>query len=162
MNAHIKGEKPYHCELCGFRSVTRKTLKKHSLLHYESATPLLCNACGDVFKCQYDLKQHKKHSHNQRLVGRRKVKSKSKSISEFICEKCGLHFIDQQKYNSHIKFSHISEEDKLQCPHCPHKSMTQFSLKMHLALHYPPTLPCEKCGKLFHTKLYLTRLECVI
>ena len=74
-----------------------------------------------------------------------------------MCENCGQYFDTQQKYKAHIKYSHVLEEDKLQCSHCPHKSMTPFSLKMHEALHFPPSIPCEKCGKLFHTKLYLNR-----
>ena len=157
MNAHINGRKPYSCEMCCFKSATRKNLRKHSALHTSSATPLLCNDCGKVFQCPYDLTQHLKKIHKHRSAGTKKDDKKMKSITDFICEKCGQHFTEQQKYNSHVKFSHVSEEDKHQCPHCPHKSITHFSLKMHLALHYPPTLPCEQCGNLFHTKLYLTR-----
>jgi len=158
MNAHIQGKKPYSCELCEFKCATRKNLRKHSALHIVSDTLLLCNVCGIVFHSQYDLKKHRKEIHSQKILGIKKQKApKSKTVGDFICEKCGQHFHEQQKYNSHLKFSHVSEDDKFQCPHCPHKSITPFSLKMHQALHFPPTLPCEQCGKLFHTKLYLTR-----
>jgi len=154
MNEHMMGKKPYSCEFCDYKSSSRKSLGKHSVLHIVPETPLLCNTCGNVFSSQYDLRKHMKKAHS---IRQRLLDKKPKSVGDFICEKCGQHFTDQKKYNSHIKFSHISEDDKLQCPHCPHKSITSFSLKMHLALHFPPTIPCEQCGKLFHTKLYLTR-----
>ena len=158
MNAHLQGEKPYCCELCDFKCARRKNLRKHTALHIVSETLLLCNDCGNVFDSQYDLKKHRKEYHSQRLMGIKKAKRpQSKTNGDFMCEKCGQHFSDKQKYRSHIKYSHVPEGEKFQCPHCPHKSITLFSLKMHQALHFPPTLPCEKCGKLFHTKLYLTR-----
>jgi len=158
MNAHLQGEKPYSCEYCDFKCARRKNLKKHTALHIVSETLLLCKDCGNLFESQYELKKHRKEYHNQRIMGIKKAKRpQSKIYGDYMCEKCGQHFSDQQKYRSHIKYSHVPEDEKFQCLHCPHKSITSFSLKMHQALHFPPTLPCEKCGKLFHTKLYLTR-----
>ena len=162
MNVHLRGDKPYSCGLCDFKCSRRKSLRKHSGLHLASDTSLLCNDCGNIFNCQFDLNKHRREIHNQRLLtsGHKKVKKLKQTVKvkgEYICDQCGQTFADQQKYKTHIKFSHVSEDDKYQCAHCPHKSLTPYGLKLHQALHFPPTLPCEKCGKLFHTKLYLNR-----
>ena len=95
---------------CDFKCARRKNLRKHTALHIVSETLLLCNDCGNVFDSQYDLKKHRKEYHSQRVMGIKKAKRpQSKTNGDFMCEKCGQHFSDQQKYRYHIKYSHVPE-----------------------------------------------------
>jgi uncharacterized Zn-finger protein len=78
-------------------------------------------------------------------------------LGDFLCNDCGKRFTSKGRYSYHITIFHMKEEDKITCAYCNLKAINQKQLKVHMSLHFPPTIPCPDCGKKFHKNYYLKR-----
>jgi len=158
---HERGENPFACDQCPFKSNRRKNLKAHVKEHLVSA--LLCKNCGVLSNSQYELKIHMKKFHKITNIINKPSKTETKKKDErvYTCEECGKGFPHRNNLNGHM-LVHREEVHKPICDLCGHRSFSNHNLKNHRLLHFPPTLKCEECDELFHTTIYLNRHKKIV
>ena len=109
---------------------------------------MFCNECDSSFEKLVELKKHMRNCHTN-------VTNKvTKNLN--ICDKCGKEFKNLASYKFHHKTVHTTDPHDFVCEICSYKAPKLWTLKKHMSIHLPPTLPCDKCGKMFKNKVYLT------
>lgn len=106
------GEKPYKCDVCGYRFALKKTLNNHVLTH--AGKPFTCDTCGSRFSQKRYLQSHIRSHTGER---------------PFKCETCGDRFTRKDHLQAHIR-SHTGEKP-FPCSHCPYRAAESGTLRKH-------------------------------
>ncbi|XKL67350.1 hypothetical protein PGB90_002841 [Kerria lacca] len=127
-------EKPFTCDICEKKFLTKRTLQKHMIIH---------NKC---FTCPYCALST---SSNSSLIEHIRVHTREKP---YTCDECGNSYISQQGLNSHKK-THSSEK-LFMCDICGYSARNQSSIYIHKGSHsnVKPFI-CETCGKAFKSSM---------
>lgn len=129
-------EKPFTCDMCDKKFLTKRTLQKHMIIHNKCYTCPYCGLCT---------------SSNSSLIEHIRVHTREKP---YTCDECGNSYISQQGLNSHKK-THSSEK-LFMCDICGYSARNQSSIYIHKGSHsnIKPFI-CETCGKAFKSKIRL-------
>ena len=150
------------CKLhgCGFRFVSKEACQKHQERDHIFAGPEVtrpqiswtCELCGLNFSCtegklKYAMKGHHNSAHAER---------------QFKC-KCGKTFSQAIGLRSHVERCMLpAAVRRYICVYknCNKSFKTQQDLNSHSQYHKPAKYPCEKCGRQFYHRKYLTEHKC--
>ena len=80
MSDPCAGEKPFKCNQCEFRSITKENLRRHIERDHHHVT-YMCRDCGRSFKSLTNLLSHQQQKHKEQDL-----------VQEVICAKCDLTF----------------------------------------------------------------------
>ncbi|PSN38783.1 hypothetical protein C0J52_18680 [Blattella germanica] len=159
---------------------TRNDVKKTKQLFNCRQKPkidCICTDCEEVFPTMKILHQHRTLHHSDRTLPLENADTEN----EYICEECGavftskIKFISHKSYHSRLKpktnlkchicskkfaiKSHLtyhlirhSTKKSYICEYCLKSFMSEEQLKLHELIHFPPTIPCFECTKLFCTR----------
>ena len=149
LKLHLKKNHPRSeviCPECGEKFASVKYLNRHAKKHQEKSE-VICPECGEKFASIKYLNRHaKKHQE----------KSEEKEDKLYVCNLCGVQFPKYATLHYHMRTGHRDPyAEVLACEHCGKKFTIRSNLTSHQQLHYPPTLPCQLCGTLFHNAKYL-------
>ncbi|XP_006562778.1 zinc finger protein 664 isoform X2 [Apis mellifera] len=137
----------YTCEICGFTTNNKISLRMHHRRVHERDYRYRCDQCDKGFMSNYDLEDHKT-SHLE--------------TKAFICEFCGNGYSQRSYLVSHKRVMHgikMSTPKAFQCNICNKRSFaTEQELRSHLNLHSQMFL-CAECGQKFATN-YALKLHC--
>eukprot|EP00094_Tigriopus_californicus_P007796 TCALIF_07508-PA protein Name:"Similar to Zfp26 Zinc finger protein 26 (Mus musculus)" AED:0.37 eAED:0.37 QI:0/0/0/0.37/1/1/8/0/1106 len=87
-------DRPYECEICGFRTHTTAAMARHKRGHY-SQKPFVCNICGKAYADSKRLRDHK-FRHEGKFP--------------FVCQLCGFCTRRKDSLNNHMQRQHKSEK----------------------------------------------------
>ena len=143
---HTLGRKPYKCDQCGREFSLNHEYKNHIKDHIVVKGNLLCDDCGESFQTNYEMKRHRGKKLRKMPVS---LLKQNNPCVDLVCDECGELFNRKSAYKYHLQSKH--SEIKYACELCSFKTVTNLILQRHRASHSSPTLPCNECGKLFHT-----------
>lgn len=132
-----------NCTLCSAKNfMTFTKLRYHySKEHSSKGFVMCCNV--------KHLRRHKLYEHVQYHL----------DPDAFKCPTCGKAFSSSHNLSTHVKMTHLSEDEKLhQCERCELKFGTPFQLKQHMMRHvaaHEKSFECPECSKLFPGKPHL-------
>ncbi|XP_073812318.1 uncharacterized protein isoform X2 [Musca autumnalis] len=192
-------DRPFICDLCGRGFTRRYDMNRHfEKIHTKKTPPAdsfadcsLSNVQLKKFKTTRELYVSKLaescNESNQEAVSsteeesdnespkKKTVFSDNESLNNttiFICEICKKVFGDRGTFNSHKRYSHLPDEEKISCPLCDHKTSRPQTLKVHIELKHgkqyveeyfkPPPLEdrphkCDMCESSFNRRYDLNR-----
>ena len=135
MRSH-RGERNFHCKVCGKSFLQTSALSTHERLH-TGERPFSCTDCGRTFRQWSDLNHHRLSIHS--------------GIRAHKCDICGKDFSRKYSLNLHMKMH--SGETSFQCPLCPKAFRASSYLQSHMRGHTgEKPFPCPTCGKAFREK----------
>mmetsp|Transcript_30251 Transcript_30251/g.48535 ORF Transcript_30251/g.48535 Transcript_30251/m.48535 type:complete len:212 (+) Transcript_30251:278-913(+) len=85
----------YACTKCEKKFQFQKSLTIHTKLHDKNDNSTKCRICGNVFACEYNLRQHINELHY--------------GFAKYSCDVCGKNFTRKWNRNKHFKKAHPSE-----------------------------------------------------
>ena len=138
---------PITCDICANGTVfqSEKTLQMHKkLMHEPRPRPTYqCSECGKLFTNKSYLKIHQVFHQKER---------------PYECFLCGARFKESTSLNSHIKFIHCENRNKV-CPSCPKAFTRQCDLARHIRSVHEKKKPhkCTFCNYAAAEKLSLKR-----
>ena len=145
----------YSCPNCVFTSLTTEDLQKHKQKHRKRKR--CCSVCGFTSKEKSEFQIHKeKHGKKKAL----KEKELNPVPRKYACESCSYKASQKIQLNVHLTLVHNVEnlvKNIFQCKECPRRLLSRNKLEDHMKLHAPPSLPCQNCGKMFHTDQHLSK-----
>ncbi|KAM9349913.1 uncharacterized protein ABDE67_009629 [Symphorus nematophorus] len=126
---HQQNKKLYQCAACKKCYTKPGLLNDHEKLHTASATPRVCETCGQSFKFLAHLILHQR---------------KHRDRPPHVCSYCGKQFSTKDYLRAHM----VRHTDGYPCPVCGKKFYQKTYLKWHLYKHtgQEPYL-CDTCGK---------------
>ncbi|KAK7493315.1 hypothetical protein BaRGS_00015441 [Batillaria attramentaria] len=164
------------CKICGKVQRTKGHLGMHMKYHLKYGPvlqKLCCSTCNLTFTNKTEQKKHMAvHKQQKKAAGGNKcpvcgarfptctlkqshVFREHPDYKPFKCSKC------EKTYRSNFdRYRHeLTHEGKraYQCPHCPRQLWSVDNLKQHIivihsGLERKKDVPCEVCGRLFHSK----------
>ncbi|KAG8318073.1 zinc finger protein 43-like [Homalodisca vitripennis] len=142
MHKHLKHKvKMYECEICGMKSVSKKSLKVHKVRH---SLRFVCNVCNFVASTNRSLQDHLNTHKTERM---------------YRCELCHGTFKQQQALEHHLKTHDDDSVLRAKCDVCSKKFRTYDVLRKHKISHVTEVsgelktaFICEICGKILKTK----------
>ena len=163
------GFDPVRCELCAYKTSSKKNLKHHMRRKHLERT-FKCTECDKAFGLGKDLNEH--------------MRSHSKQVA---CEVCDKKFTRDYFLKKHFANKHVSKTakpDKVKaprekpekqlvyaCKQCDYIGKTARNLRIHIRrTHGEKTLPCSMCDKTFamtkdlkqHIRTHTVRFSCEI
>ncbi|KAL1115202.1 hypothetical protein AAG570_007233 [Ranatra chinensis] len=122
------GEKPFRCDQCDYGTVWKSHLNNHRKTH-SSEKPFQCDQCDFKTSQRTHLKHHKMRHSGER---------------PFVCDQCDYGTVTKASLNFHMR-KHSSEKP-FQCDQCDYKTDLRTSLKYHKMIHSGerPFL-CDQC-----------------
>ena len=118
-----------------------------------------CSTCGFTSKEKAEFQIHKK-KHPKKKEFAPREKAINPVIRKYACESCSYKASQKIQLNVHLTLVHSVEnlvKNIFQCKECPRRLLSSHKLEDHMKLHSPPTLPCQHCGKMFHTDEHLSK-----
>eukprot|EP00186_Timspurckia_oligopyrenoides_P002877 CAMPEP_0182446652 /NCGR_PEP_ID=MMETSP1172-20130603/4326_1 /TAXON_ID=708627 /ORGANISM="Timspurckia oligopyrenoides, Strain CCMP3278" /LENGTH=609 /DNA_ID=CAMNT_0024642605 /DNA_START=69 /DNA_END=1898 /DNA_ORIENTATION=- len=117
-----RSRKIFDCLTCGKQFPSRFNLKRHEMSMHSNERPFECEICLSSFKVKDHLTQHVKVAHN------------TDKLQLFKCHLCIRETTFRTKSNliRHVKETHENLRP-FECPKCPKKFRSKFSLSRHLA-----------------------------
>ncbi|XP_046577467.1 zinc finger protein 841-like [Haliotis rubra] len=136
LKAHYEShaeDRPFKCDVCGFRCVSERGLTFHKTSHTNSSSNM-CEVCGRTFKYRAGLTNHlREHA----------------GTKPFLCGQCGEGFVFQRFLTRHCKIKHNIVHQH-SCKTCGHQFKSFKALKYHRATTHrrqPSVFTCRKCGE---------------
>ena len=131
------------CEVCGWHSASRTSLRLH-LNSHTGKRPYGCEQCQASFKQPQGLQYHMKTHSNQ---------------ADYKCNVCGDKFKYKQSMRLHIKRQHNQDYIRpAACTYCSYRAHTKLELSRHLTTHtHERRYECQVCQKKFSTKEHQKR-----
>ncbi|XP_055639586.1 PR domain zinc finger protein 5-like [Toxorhynchites rutilus septentrionalis] len=133
-------EDEFVCTTCDKRFKTRKTLRQHCRIHYDSRR-FRCSFCSKTFNYGHHLRIH----------------STTHTMDKpFSCEFCGKQFASKDRLKNH-ELQH-KDERKYNCEACDSLFRSKKALKMHAILKHDAvvnrfdSIQCDKCSKTLFSK----------
>ena len=151
MMKHEFGEEGFWCNECPEKFSIIHKLRLH-IIRAHLTEKVVCTECGKVFPAGRKYQNHMKMAHEELTPKKEKEQPDS-----FFCELCAKVFTKKTGLDYHIRYVHGDQKKFHSCKICGKKSQTKKTHRDHEALHLPPTIPCDKCGKMCHTKELLRR-----
>jgi hypothetical protein len=151
---HELGQKGLQCSKCPQKFGKIRSLKRHTILNHEFCG-VMCPECGEQCVDRKDFISHKRRKHANSVPKDKPEKSGPDEIQ--ICDLCAKQFKSRKSFLDHKLSAHRDPSKLYSCDECGQKFPHKCHLDKHTPLHRPPTVPCEHCGKLFHTDVYLKR-----
>jgi len=171
MKEHILNEHKDKCHYCNYCSeyfassieLSNHKTKVHNKGYYE------CDLCNTIFKQLIPFQEHQSDIHNKKVKcetcgfeARSNIhlnfhkKKHHKNPRSFVCNICSSTFNFEYELVAHNKISH--EKVRIKCELCDHPGfISKTFVKEHiLEVHAGVKFPCDKCGKSFGRKIYLT------
>ena len=164
------------CETCGKSCDGAAALKRHMKRHKKDK---ICELCGKGFAFDYELNDHHLKNHegkgDQRMIPCCKACDRTFDSWQLMlqhrdqehatrneqhqCEVCGKILNSESSLRKHRR-KHSNK--KHGCVTCGSRFTELRSLKIHIQMNHPnnseeKSLPCEFCGKVFYSKLQLSR-----
>ncbi|KAJ8971398.1 hypothetical protein NQ314_000731 [Rhamnusium bicolor] len=120
-----------------------------------------CAYCTKLFKTEYYLLSHMRKVHHKigkctdinRFTSTEDLEIHLKIHPPLICEQCGKQFIHQSSLTAH-KSTH-NEPNSFICEVCGKGYKDRGMLNCHLKLHDNKSFSCDRCSKMFKTKMHL-------
>uniref|UniRef100_A0A2P2I7S5 Zinc finger protein 260-like n=1 Tax=Hirondellea gigas TaxID=1518452 RepID=A0A2P2I7S5_9CRUS len=128
-----RGEKPFKCEECDYRAVSRDSVKKHAERSHGQMKPLKCNICPRTFMYYSHKKSHMLRHYN---------------LKPFSCHLCNRSFQLKRHLTDHIRLH--EGKPKYKCEQCDVAYVLPDSLRKHKDLHLSSPLICHICEKQFY------------
>ena len=147
----------FSCPNCDFTSLTIENIHKHKKKHRKRKR--CCSHCGFTSKEKTEFQTHKKE-HGKKKLFAPKEKAINPVIRKYACETCSYKASQKVQLNVHLTLVHNVEnlvKNIFQCKQCPRRLLSSHKLEDHMKLHAPPSLPCQHCGKMFHTDQHLSK-----
>ncbi|UYV68518.1 ZNF407 [Cordylochernes scorpioides] len=140
------GEKPFHCDKCSYRACLKPDLEKHKRIHTKEK-PYQCQFCEHRTAHKSNLDIHmRKHTENK----------------PFRCQICGYNCPTRSMLKKHLK-SHETLQNaslKFQCENCNFHTSTKAALSSHIRSHpIGPRRECEICGDFISETAYVPHME---
>lgn len=143
---------------------TRGRKRRHEQKHVDTLYGQLCEFCGERFKHQGTLDQHRKTQHTsvekiyqcpkcpKKFAVKQKLsfhlKSVHTTLRAFLCEDCGADFKNPASLRHHKIRKHQPVGNKRECPVC-RKLVPFYSLSKHMHTHKAYSIQCPHCDKMF-------------
>ncbi|XP_025163414.1 uncharacterized protein LOC105188143 isoform X2 [Harpegnathos saltator] len=163
-NHNIACLKKLICKYCDTLMDTRGRKRRHEQKHVDSLYGQLCEVCGERFKHQGTLDQHRKTQHTilekiyqcpkcpKKFAFKQKLsfhlKSVHTTLRAFLCEDCGADFKNPASLRHHRIRKHQPVGNKRECPVC-RKLVPFYSLSKHMHTHKAYSIQCPHCDKMF-------------
>ena len=131
-------DKPFECETCSEKFITKGALRCHSLKHLEKR--VICEICGRKFGTVFYLNRHMRTTHSE--------KKKPKKMHE--CSICDASYVSKPDLTAHVMQKHTGEKP-YQCEVCGKSFVKKQHLTLHQRIHTgEKPYVCEVCGKAFY------------
>ena len=147
--------KTIDCPNCDFRTQDIEDLQKHKRKHRKRKRR--CSNCGFTSTDKIEMQAHrKKHGKTKSFED----ESKSPVARKYSCESCSYKASQKVTLNVHMSLVHGVEnliKNIFNCKECPRRLLSSRKLEDHMKLHSPPSIPCDVCGKMFHTDQNLSK-----
>ncbi|XP_014474425.1 PREDICTED: uncharacterized protein LOC106744289 isoform X2 [Dinoponera quadriceps] len=163
-NHNIACLKKLICKYCDMLMDTRGRKRRHEQKHVDNLYGQLCEICGERFKHQGTLDQHRKTQHTilekiyqcpkcpKKFAFKQKLsfhlKSVHTTLRAFLCEDCGADFKNPASLRHHRIRKHQPVGNKRECPVC-RKLVPFYSLSKHMHTHKAYSIQCPHCDKMF-------------
>ncbi|XP_032664985.1 uncharacterized protein LOC116841310 [Odontomachus brunneus] len=163
-NHNIACLKKLICKYCDVLMDTRGRKRRHEQKHVDTLYGQLCEFCGERFKHQGTLDQHRKTQHTsvekiyqcpkcpKKFAVKQKLsfhlKSVHTTLRAFLCEDCGADFKNPASLRHHKIRKHQPVGNKRECPVC-RKLVPFYSLSKHMHTHKAYSIQCPHCDKMF-------------
>lgn len=132
------------CNVCEKTFDNKKRMSQHMKIH-EEKVKYICDKCGQMFKTNFCLENHKSAKHGEYLEEHQNV---------YKCRLCSEKFDNRTDLYAHMK-NHSKDCQEMLCDTCG-KSFTQKNLKNHMRTHLDiRPHACALCPKRFRTRLLL-------
>ena len=90
------GEKPFECNICGWKFRDSSNLKRHKRTHF-GYKPFGCDICGKKFARNHDMKSHRKTHNNKK--------------KPYFCNQCQYGFSQLERLRTHQSISHSNNDN---------------------------------------------------
>ena len=133
----LQGQKPFECEVCKQRFVTKCNLINHEWQHKQvRSRPFKCQLCRKAYLRQNLLDAHMR-SH--------------RGVKPFVCNECGLQFANKSNWQRHV--AEHSGARNFCCPRCDKRFSRGYYLTDHMKTHTgEKPYACGICGKTAATR----------
>ena len=129
-------DKRFECDLCAFKSITRKTRLHHlnqtHQVHVTRKTNM-CLVCNKELHEYHLLIAHMKENHK---------------IAGVTCEECGAMFPNEKRLEHHMEKEHLPDP---KCEECEETFKNNKLLTAHMKKDHWLGVECKKCGEPFKT-----------
>ena len=149
--------KIFDCPNCDFKSQDIEDLQKHKRKHRKRKRR--CSNCGFTSADKIEMQTHRK-KHGKTKSFAHEDESKSPVARKYSCESCSYKASQKVTLNVHMSLVHGVEnliKNIFNCKECPRRLLSSRKLEDHMKLHSPPSIPCDVCGKMFHTDQNLSK-----
>ena len=127
-----RGEKPFKCQLCEYRAVSKDSVKKHAERAHGQMKMLSCNLCDKTFSYYSHKKSHMLRHYN---------------LKPFNCNLCPRSFLLKRHLTDHLRLH--KGEPSFRCDKCDVAYILPDSLRKHKDLHLSNPIKCHICCKEF-------------
>ncbi|XP_072934419.1 uncharacterized protein [Epargyreus clarus] len=157
------------CPIC-FGLLTSQLYKKH-LARHQSASHLVCDVCGKLYRKDNLVRHLQLHSYDLpyqcqlcpyrgRFIESLKIHMRTHTgVKPFSCDKCQLHFLTRSNLNRHM-LTHTKERP-FKCTECGRGFYVKRDLDVHFKADHAgiKDFACRMCGNKYGTRKGLMRHE---